>query len=177
MPTVLIRSPQAGGRRSGTGTGPHQGQYSTDSQQALEDRIIWYNAKMKGYINNIEEKTLNNSYFREVLYTDERLQLVVMSLLPKEEIGEEVHELDQFIRVEKGTGKAVLDGVESDIADGSAVIVPKGALHNIINTSDAEAMKLYTLYAPPNHKEGTLHKTKLDAEADEAEHFDGRTTE
>ncbi len=132
---------------------------------------------MKGYVANIEEKALQNSYFREVLYTDERVQLVVMSLLPGEEIGAEVHNLDQFIRVEKGTGTAVLDGVTHTIGDGSAVVVPKGTLHNIINTSSTEPMKLYTLYAPPNHKDGTIHKTKADAEADEAEHFDGATTE
>lgn len=132
---------------------------------------------MKGYVTNIEEKSLANTYFREVLYTDERVQLVVMSLLPGEEIGAEVHDLDQFIRVEQGVGKAVLDGVEHDLKDGSAVVVQKGANHNIINTSTTEQMKLYTLYAPPNHKEGTIHKTKAEADADEHEHFDGETSE
>lgn len=132
---------------------------------------------MKGYVANIEQKALENGYFREVLYTDERVQLVVMSLLPGEDIGAEVHQLDQFIRVEKGEGRAVLDGVEHAISDGSAVVVPKGTLHNIVNTSVTEPMKLYTLYAPPNHKDGTRHKTKVDAEADEEEHFDGKTTE
>ncbi len=132
---------------------------------------------MKGYIANIEERALANTYFREVLYTDERMQLVVMSLLPNEEIGAEVHQLDQFIRVEKGEGKAILDGVSQDIKDGFAVVVPKGTLHNIINTSTTEPMKLYTLYAPPNHKDGTIHKTKSEGEADEQEHFDGKTTE
>lgn len=131
---------------------------------------------MKGYVANIEEKTIANEYFREVLYTDARVQLVVMSLLPNEDIGEEVHELDQFIRVERGSGKAVLDGVEHAITDGSAVIVPKGSRHNIIN-GDGSAMKLYTLYAPPNHKDGTIHKTKAEAEANESEHFDGVTSE
>lgn len=132
-----------------------------------------YNAAMKGYITNVEERALTNTYFREVLYTDTRLQLVVMSLLPGEEIGAEVHQLDQFIRVEAGEGLAVLDGVETPIRDGSAVIVPQGTLHNIQNTSTTEPMKLYTLYAPPNHKEGTIHKTRAEAEADEHEHFDG----
>ncbi len=132
---------------------------------------------MKGYIANIEELSLANEYFRKVLYTDTRLQLVVMSLLPGEEIGAEVHKLDQFIRVEKGTGKAVLDGVEHGIADGSVVVIPQGTLHNIINTSGSEPMKLYTLYAPPNHRDGVVHKTKAEAEADEAEHFDGNTSE
>jgi mannose-6-phosphate isomerase-like protein (cupin superfamily) len=128
---------------------------------------------MKGYITNVEERALTNTNFREVLYTDARLQLVVMSLLPGEEIGAEVHQLDQFIRVEAGEGVATLDGVATPIADGSAVIVPQGTLHNIQNTSTTEPMKLYTLYAPPNHKEGTVHVTKADAEADEHEHFDG----
>ncbi|MDO8408081.1 MAG: cupin domain-containing protein [bacterium] len=130
---------------------------------------------MKGYVANIEEKTLANTYFREVLYTDERVQLVVMSLLPGEDIGEEVHQLDQFIRVEKGDGRAVLDGVEHSIADGSAIVVPTGTRHNITNTSTTDPLKLYTLYAPPNHKDGTIHKTK--AEAAEEEHFDGVTSE
>ncbi len=132
---------------------------------------------MKGFVTNIEESSLQNEYFRKVLYTDTRLQLVVMSLAPMEEIGMEVHQLDQFIRVEKGSGKAILDGTEHTITDGSVVIVPQGTNHNIINTSATEPMKLYTLYAPPNHKDGTVHKTKADAEEDEAEHFDGTTTE
>ena len=131
---------------------------------------------MKGFVTNIEEKSLTNNYFREVLYTDERVQLVVMSLLPGEDIGEEVHDLDQFLRVEQGEGKAVLDGVEHPIKDGSAIVVPKGTRHNLINTSSSESMKLYTLYAPPNHKDGAIHTTKAEAEAAE-EHFDGHTTE
>lgn len=131
---------------------------------------------MKGYVTNIEEKALANDYFREVLYTDERVQLVVMSLLPSEDIGEEVHDLDQFIRIEKGTGKAVLDGVEHAVADGSAIVIPKGTRHNIINTSTTDAMKLYTLYAPPDHKDHLIHKTKAEAEANDAP-FDGVTSE
>jgi mannose-6-phosphate isomerase-like protein (cupin superfamily) len=133
---------------------------------------------MRGYVTNIEEKTLANEFFREVLYTDDRLQLVVMSLAPLEEIGEEVHPLDQFIRVEKGEGKAVLNGEKHGIKDGSAIIVPKGTRHNIINTSSTEPLKLYTLYAPPNHKDGTIHKTKEEAERDEtSDHWQGETTE
>ena len=132
---------------------------------------------MKGFVTNIEKEAEENEYFRKVLYTDERVQLVVMSLLPLEEIGAEVHQLDQFIRVEEGEGKAVLDGVEHELKAGYAVVVPKGTLHNIVNTSADKPMKLYTVYAPPNHKEGTIHKTKVDAEADEGEHFDGTTTE
>lgn len=128
---------------------------------------------MKGYVGNIEEISLQNEFFRSVLYTDARLQLVVMSLRPGEDIGEEVHELDQFIRVEAGEGKAVLDGAEHMLRDGMVVVVPGGTKHNILNTSSAKPMKLYTLYAPPNHKEGTVHKTKADAEADEGEHYEG----
>lgn len=131
---------------------------------------------MKGYIEGIEKVTLENDYFREVLYTAQYSQLVVMSLKPLEEIGEEVHQLDQFIRCEQGNGKAILDGVEHAVSNGVAVLVPAGAKHNIINTSSIEAMKLYTVYAPPNHRDGVVHKTKADAEAD-TEHFDGKTTE
>lgn len=130
---------------------------------------------MKGYVTNIEKDSLDNEYFRKVLYTDERLQLVVMSLRPNEDIGEEVHQLDQFIRVEAGEGKAVLGGEEQALPTGSVVIIPSGTKHNIINTSSEKPLKLYTLYAPPNHKDGTIHKTKAEAEAEE-EHFDGKTT-
>ncbi len=131
---------------------------------------------MNGYVVNIEERAIANTYFREVLYTDERVQLVVMSLLPNEDIGEEVHKLDQFIRIEKGEGIAVLDGVNHPISDGSAVVVPKGVLHNIINTSTTEPLKLYTLYAPPDHKDGLVNATKADAIAND-EPFDGVTSE
>ena len=126
---------------------------------------------MNGLVTNIEKESLKNEYFRKVLYTSKHLQLVLMSLRPGEDIGEEVHQLDQFIRVEKGEGKAVLDGVEQPLRSGSVVIIPLGTRHNIINTG-IESMKLYTLYAPPNHRDGTVHKTKADAEKDE-EHFDG----
>lgn len=132
---------------------------------------------MKGFVTDIERAALENENFRKVLYTDQRVQLVAMSLLPGEEIGEEVHELDQFIRVEAGEGSAVLEGVAHALKDGSAVVVPQGTRHNIINTSSEKPMKLYTLYAPPNHKDGTVHRTKADAEADLGEHFDGVTTE
>ncbi len=122
---------------------------------------------MNGYVANIEKASLDNAFFRHVLYTDERLQLVVMSLLPLEDIGAEVHQLDQFIRIESGEGKAVLDGVESVISDGFAVVIPAGTLHNIINTSADKPLKIYTLYAPPNHKDGTIHRTKAEAQAAE----------
>jgi mannose-6-phosphate isomerase-like protein (cupin superfamily) len=118
------------------------------------------------YVNNLEKDTIENENFRKVLNTTEKSQLVVMSLLPGEDIGEEVHDVDQFIRLEEGSGKAVLDGVEYDIEDDWAIVVPAGSMHNIINTGDTK-MKLYTVYTPPEHKDGTIHKTKEEAEADE----------
>ena len=130
---------------------------------------------MKGYIANIEKLTLENENFRKVLYTDKNSQLVLMSLLPNEEIGEEIHDVDQFLRIEKGAGKAVLNGVSHNITDGSAIIVPAGTKHNFIN-GGKEPMKLYSLYMPPHHHDGTIHKTKADAEADD-EHFDGTMSE
>ncbi|MDP2705377.1 MAG: cupin domain-containing protein [Patescibacteria group bacterium] len=130
---------------------------------------------MKGYVSNIEKESLENSDFRRVLYTAKNSQLVLMNLKPGEDIGEEVHTLDQFIRVEAGEGKAVLNGVEHVIADGSAVVVPAGVKHNVINAGSAD-MKLYTLYSPPEHQDGTVRKTKAEALSNE-EHFDGRTTE
>ena len=131
---------------------------------------------MKGYITNIEKDSLENGNFRKVLYTAKNSQLVLMSLKPKEEIGSETHELDQFIRVEKGQGKSVLNGKEHEISDGFAVVIPAGTEHNIINTSETEDMKLYTVYSPPNHRDGVVHETKVQAESDD-EHFDGKTTE
>lgn len=131
---------------------------------------------MKGFVENIEKLALENENFRRVIYTARYSQLVLMSLKPGEEIGEEVHGLDQFLRIEKGEGRAVLNGVASSIADGSAIIVPAGTRHNIINVSASEPMKLYTVYSPPNHRDGVIHATRPQAEKDE-EHFDGRTTE
>lgn len=120
------------------------------------------------YSVNIEKKTLDNEYFREVLYTAKHSQLVVMSLKPGEEIGLETHhDIDQFIRVEAGTGKSILDGDERPIEDGTALVIPAGTEHNIINTSQTEHLKLYTVYSPPEHPDGTIHKTKAEAEADE----------
>jgi mannose-6-phosphate isomerase-like protein (cupin superfamily) len=132
---------------------------------------------MKGFVGNIEKLTEENENFRKVLYTAKFSQLVVMSLKPGEEIGMEVHQLDQFLRIEKGTGKAILDGAEHEISSGFAIVVPAGTNHNVVNTSAAEEMKIYTVYSPPNHKDGKMHVTKADAEADEGEHFDGITTE
>jgi mannose-6-phosphate isomerase-like protein (cupin superfamily) len=131
---------------------------------------------MKGYITNIEKLTLENDNFRHVLYTDKNSQLVLMSLLPGEEIGEEVHDVDQFFRIEKGNGKAILSGISHDISDGSVVIIPVGTKHNIINTG-SESMKMYTLYMPPHHRDGVIHKTKAEGEADKTDEFDGKTTE
>jgi mannose-6-phosphate isomerase-like protein (cupin superfamily) len=132
---------------------------------------------MNGYVIDIEKAALENENFRTVLYTAKHSQLVVMSLKPGEEIGMEVHHLDQFIRVEAGKGMAILNGQEHEIEDGFAVIVPAGAEHNIVNTSPDKKMKLYTVYSPPNHRDGVIHVTKADAEADEEEHFDGETSE
>jgi len=130
---------------------------------------------MKGFVQDIEGLAIRNGDFRRVLYTAQHCQLVLMALKPREEIGEEVHTLDQFFRVEQGTGEAVMDGVRTPIKAGFAVVVPAGAKHNIINTGDAP-LKLYTLYSPPNHRDGVVHHTRAEAEADK-EHFDGKTTE
>lgn len=130
---------------------------------------------MKGFVRNIEDLAVKNSDFRQVLYTAKYCQLVVMALNSKEEIGAEIHKLDQFFRIEEGAGVAVLDGVTTAISAGFAVIVPAGTKHNIINTGSVP-MKIYTLYAPPNHRDGVVHHTRNGAEADN-EHFDGKTTE
>ena len=132
-------------------------------------------AGMQGYVQDIESIAIGNDDFRRVLYTARNCQLVAMSLKPDEDIGAEVHKLDQFFRVEQGRGEVVVDGVRTAIQAGYAVVVPAGARHNIINTGK-EPMKLYTLYAPPNHRDGVVHRTRADAEAD-TEHFDGKTSE
>src|ERR1019366_2048547 len=139
-------------------------------QKMNEDGVI-----TKGYVQDIESLAVKNNDFRRVLYTAENCQLVLMALKPKEEIGAEVHKLDQFFRVEEGSGEVVLDGVRTAIRAGFAVVVPAGTNHNIINTGTVP-MKLYTLYAPPNHRDGVVHLTRADALADN-EHFDGKTTE
>ena len=130
---------------------------------------------MKGFVQNIESLTVKNDKFRQVLYTAKNCQLVLMSLNPKEDIGAEIHKVDQFFRVEEGEGEAVLNGVRTAIQAGFAIVVPAGTNHNIINTG-AVPLKLYTLYAPPNHRDGVIHQTRADAEGDK-EHFDGKTTE
>jgi mannose-6-phosphate isomerase-like protein (cupin superfamily) len=132
---------------------------------------------MKGFFGNIEKDTLENENFRKVLYTAKHSQLVLMNLKPGEEIGMEVHpDNDQFFRFEKGNGKCIIDGNEYAVKDGFAVVVPAGAEHNVINTSDTEELKLYTIYSPAHHKDGIVRATKEEAMANEAE-FDGITTE
>jgi len=128
---------------------------------------------MKGYITNIEKATLENTDYRRVLYTAKNSQLVLMSLQPGDEIGMEVHHLDQFIRIEQGMATAILDGVKHDVRDNFAIVVPAGTEHNVINTGGVE-LKLYTVYSPPEHKDGIVEATKAD---EIEEHFDGGTTE
>ena len=131
---------------------------------------------MKGFVGDIETLTVENSDFRRVLYTGHNLQLVLMAIQPGHEIGDEVHDdRDQFFRVEKGAGEVWIDGNRSKVEGDDAIIVPAGARHNIVNTGD-EPLRLYTLYAPPEHRDRTRHVTKADADAAE-EHFDGKTTE
>lgn len=125
-----------------------------------------------GYITDIEAAALQNENFRQVLFTTKQSQLVLMSLQPGEDIGEEIHDVDQFLRIEAGSGRAVLNGVAHEVKDGSAIMVPAGARHNIVNTG-AAPLKLYTLYAPPDHRGGTVHPTKADAAADTDDHFAG----
>jgi len=132
---------------------------------------------MKGFKSNIEQNTLDNTNFRKVLYTGKHSQLVLMSLRPNEEIGLETHaENDQFLRFEGGDGKVFIDGNEYAVADGDAVIVPAGAEHNVVNVSDSEELKIYTIYSPPHHKDQIVRKTKQEAEENDEE-FDGVTTE
>lgn len=132
---------------------------------------------MKGFVTNIEKETLANGNFREVLYTSKHSQLVLMSLKPQEEIGSEVHpDNDQFFRFEKGQGKCVIDGHEYEVGDGVAVVVPAGAEHNVVNISETEDLKLYTIYSPAHHKDGIVRQTREEAAANKAE-FDGVTTE
>lgn len=127
---------------------------------------------MKGYFLNIEKETLENTDYRRVLFTANNSQLVLMSIEPGDEIGAEVHELDQFIRIEQGNAKVVIDGEETAVEDDWAFIIPAGAEHNVVNTGD-EPLKLYSIYSPPEHKHGTIHKTKAD---EKEEHFDGETS-
>jgi mannose-6-phosphate isomerase-like protein (cupin superfamily) len=132
---------------------------------------------MKGYVVDIEKETTINTDFRRVLYTGRHSQLVLMSLKPGEEIGEETHnDVDQFFRFEAGEGNVIIDGAEHRVKDGNAVIIPAGARHNVVNTSKRVDLRLYTIYSPPEHQDGVVRRTKKEAMASE-EHFDGRTTE
>ncbi len=132
---------------------------------------------MKGHKLNIEKETLKNKNFRKVLYTSAYSQLVLMSLKAKEEIGSEVHpENDQFLRIEGGTGRVIVDDSKYTVKDGDAVVIPAGARHNVINTSAIDELKIYTIYSPPHHKDGIVRKTKEEAEANDEE-FDGKMTE
>lgn len=127
---------------------------------------------MAGFVGNIEELTLANDNFRKVVYTGQHSQLVVMSLSPNEDIGMETHPTtDQFFRIEKGEGKIIMNGEEQLIKDGTAIVVPAGTEHNIINTSSEDALKLYTVYSPPHHKDGIVHKTKQEASSDQTDHL------
>lgn len=131
---------------------------------------------MRGFHADIEKDTLANTNFRKVLYTSKHSQLVLMSLRPDEEIGLETHQNDQFFRIEAGQGKCIIDGNEYELKDGSAIVVPAGAEHNVINTSQTEDLKIYTIYSPPHHEDGLVAATKEEAEANHAE-FEGETTE
>jgi mannose-6-phosphate isomerase-like protein (cupin superfamily) len=127
---------------------------------------------MTGYVGKIEEKAVKNKYFREVVFTGKNCQLVVMSLRPGEEIGSEVHKnVDQFFRVEEGRGKVIIDGDETLVINGAGIVIPAGSEHNVINLSSKSDLKLYTIYSPPQHKDGIIHKTKKDAMADETDHL------
>ena len=126
---------------------------------------------MAGYVTNIEKKSLENQSFRQVLFTGPNSQLVLMAIAPGDDIGLETHhDHDQFLRIEAGTGKAILNGEEHIVEDGSAIVVPAGVEHNVINTSKSEWLKVYTIYSPPEHPDGTIHKTKAEAEACEKAH-------
>ena len=128
----------------------------------------------KGFVADIEKETLDNENFRKVLYTSKHGQVVVMSLLPNEGIGMEVHETtDQFFRIDSGRGRVIIDGEESKISNGFAVVVPAGSQHNVINTSKKKSLKLYTIYMPPHHKDQIIHKTKNDAESDKTDIYEG----
>lgn len=136
---------------------------------------LFKESKVKGFVTDIENDSVNNLNFRKVLYTAENCQLVLMTLKPGEDIGEEVHDVDQFFRIESGVGQAIINGNKYSLKDGSVVVIPSGATHNIINTGKKD-LKMYTIYSPPHHKDKTIHKTKNDALKDDEE-FDGCTTE
>lgn len=161
------------------GTGCHD---KTNELNEKEIKILKMDTKTAskkkhGFMTNIEKSTVENNDFRKVLYTAKHTQLVLMSLKPKEEIGEEIHpDIDQFFRFEQGHGKCIIDGTEYEVKDGDAVIIPAGAKHNVINLDDKTELKMYTLYSPPHHKDGIVRKSKKDAETN-TEEYDGVTSE
>jgi len=131
---------------------------------------------LKGFVTNIEEDTTKNTNFRKVLYTGKNSQLVLMSLKPKEDIGDEIHDVDQFFRIDSGSGKVIINGKEHKVSDGFAFVIPAGAKHNVINDG-TENLKLYSIYSPPHHVDGIVHKTKAEALADKTDKYEGKTTE
>lgn len=148
-----------------------------EKTQTIKAETLDKKKKLKGFHTDIEEITLDNTNFRQVLYTSKYSQLVLMSLKPKEDIGEETHPVtDQFFRFEGGHGKCIIDGTEYEVKDGDAIIIPAGARHNVINTDTKEELKIYTIYSPPTHKDAIVRKSKKDAETNK-EKFNGVTTE
>jgi mannose-6-phosphate isomerase-like protein (cupin superfamily) len=145
-------------------------------QVFAEEKEPPVNPNLKGFVTDIEDETVKNKNFRKVLYTGQFSQLVLMSIKPKEDIGEEVHDVDQFFRVDEGSGKVVINGTEHKISDGFAIVVPAGAKHNIINDGKKD-LKLYSLYSPPHHADHVVHMTKEKALKDKNDYFDGTTTE
>jgi mannose-6-phosphate isomerase-like protein (cupin superfamily) len=143
----------------------------------MKDSMDLSTEVMKGLSTNIEKDVMDNSNFRKVLYTSEHLQVVLMNLKPGEEIGEEIHNAnDQFFRFESGNGKCIINGNDYNVSNGDAIVVPAGAKHNVINTNNSSELKMYTIYAPPHHKDGIVRATKAEAE-DFPERFDGEITE
>jgi mannose-6-phosphate isomerase-like protein (cupin superfamily) len=145
------------------------------AKQILSEKEPPVNPKLKGFVTNIEEDTITNKNFRKVLYTGKHSQLVLMVIKPKDDIGEEVHDVDQFFRIDSGSGKVIINGNEQKISDGFAIVIPAGAKHNIINDGTKD-LKLYTIYSPPHHEDKIVRLTKEDAKGD-TESFKGVTTE
>jgi mannose-6-phosphate isomerase-like protein (cupin superfamily) len=143
-------------------------------KQVFAEEELPVNLNLKGFVTDIENDTVTNKNFRKVLYTGEHSQLVLMSLKPKEDIGEEVHDVDQFFRIDEGSGKVIINGKEQKISDGFAIVIPAGAKHNVVNDGKKD-LKLYSLYSPPHHKDKVIHRTKEDALKDKTDKFEGPT--
>jgi mannose-6-phosphate isomerase-like protein (cupin superfamily) len=146
------------------------------AKQVLSEQEPAVNPDLKGFVTNIEDDTVKNKNFRKVLYTGEHSQLVLMSIKPKEDIGEEVHDVDQFFRIDEGSGKVVINGITHKISNGFAIVVPAGARHNVINDGKTD-LKLYSLYSPPHHRDKVVHRTKRDAIKDKLDIYADDTTE